>query len=90
MNISAKGLEEDKNHFGVFLRFLLQRSENVFINRDYDNFLSTDVRQRKVSSFRGGLVSGGFRFQVSGKRSFFLTAPKSEVLSVLDFRLHSG
>ena len=58
MNISAKGLEEDKNHFGVFLRFLLHRPENMFINRDYDNFISTDVRQRKVSE--------GFKFQVSG------------------------
>ena len=58
MNISAKGLEEDKNHFGVFLRFLLHRPENMFINRDYDNFISTDFRQRKVS--------GGGRFQVSG------------------------
>ena len=45
MNISAKGLEEDKNHFGVFLRFLLHRPENMFINRDYDNFISADVRQ---------------------------------------------
>ena len=26
MNISTKGLEEDKNHFGVFLRFFVTTS----------------------------------------------------------------